>query len=149
MKKILSAALAVSMLAGVGAAHADHDNRDRRDRHESRHDDDRRERYEDRSDKSAKKALKAERKAYKAYIKAQRRYQAARYQRPAGYRDRQWRHGEHLPVAYRTRAYNVDYNRYGLAPPPPGYQYTRVGNDVAMTSTTNGLIAQIILGLFR
>lgn len=140
MKKILSAALAVSMLAGVGGAHADNDRRDR-DRYEHRYD-----RDDHRADK---KAVKAERKALKAYIKAQRRYHAARYQRPAGYQDRQWRYGERLPAAYRTRAYNVDYNRYGLQAPPSGYQYTRVGNDVALTSTTNGLIASMILGLFQ
>jgi Ni/Co efflux regulator RcnB len=138
MKKILSAAVAVTMLASAGAAHADHDRR-----YDQQH------RYEKKIEKAERRADKAERKAYKAYVKAQRQYAAARYQRPAGYQARQWRYGERLPYAYRTNAYTVDYNRYNLQAPPYGYRYVRVGNDVALTQNNTGLITSIILGLFR
>ena len=142
MKKILSAALAVTVLASGGVANAGHDNR-----HDNNH------RYEKKVEKAERKADKAERKAERAHDRyqriASRRYYAARYQRPAGYQQRQWRHGERLPVSYRTRAYVVDHNRYQLQAPPRGYQYVRVGNDVALVSSTNGLIASVILSLFR
>jgi Ni/Co efflux regulator RcnB len=155
MKKILSAALAVSMIASAGAAAAQpHDNRNHRaptyesqeQRRDDRRDDraDRRdERRDDRADRRADRAQdKYERRAAK-------RYAAARYQRPAGYQQRHWRHGERLPASYRSRAYVVDHRRYGLQAPPRGYQYTRVDNDVVMTSATTGVIASVITGLFQ
>jgi Ni/Co efflux regulator RcnB len=138
MKKILSAALAVSLIASAGAASAKP-----YDRHQQ---DNRIEKYERKADKAERKAIKAQAKYERA---AARRYYAGRYQRPAGYREHHWRQGERLPASYRTRAYAVDHQRYGLQAPPRGYQYTRIGNDVALASTTNGLIASMILGLFQ
>jgi Ni/Co efflux regulator RcnB len=138
MKKILSAALAVSLIASAGAASAAPNYNHQQNQ---------------RIEKLERKADKAERKAHRAHDRyqrvASRRYNAGRYQRPSGYQQRQWRHGERLPSSYRTRGYVVDYNRYQLQAPPRGYQYVRVGNDVALTSSTNGLIASVILGLFQ
>ena len=43
----------------------------------------------------------------------------------------------------------VDYRHYGLTPPPYGYQYVRVDNDVFLTAVATGLIASIVFGLFQ
>jgi Ni/Co efflux regulator RcnB len=159
VKKILSAALAVSLMASAGAAAAQpHDNRnhqkqsqaERYDRQDDRRDD----RADRRDDRRADKAQdKYERRADKAQDKYERRaakrYAAARYQRPAGYQQRHWRYGERLPASYRSRAYVVDHSRYGLQAPPRGYQYTRVDNDVILTQAATGVIASVILGMFQ
>ena len=81
--------------------------------------------------------------------RAERRYNAARYHGPRGYQQRHWRHGERLPAQYRTRGYVVYYRTYRLAPPPRGYQYVRVGNDVLLVSTRGGLISLVLMDLFR
>lgn len=62
-----------------------------------------------------------------------------------------YRVGAHLPRNYYTnRAYYVrDYDRYNLRVAPPGYQWVRVGNDVYLTQTRTGLIAQVIADLFN
>jgi Ni/Co efflux regulator RcnB len=132
MKKLLTAALALSIVgsAGVAIAQPQHS----QGAYEQRH---------DRADR------KDERRAEKYERRAERRYRAARYQAPSGYQVRQWRHGERLPVSYRSRGYVVDYRPYRLAPPPRGYQYVRVGNDVMLVSTTNGVIASVIQQLFQ
>jgi Ni/Co efflux regulator RcnB len=92
---------------------------------------------------------KAERQYQQAIRKAERRYRAPAYQRPAGYYYQAWRPGHTLPAAYRAPQYRVDYRYYRLPPPPPGYYYTRVDNDVMLTGATTGLIASVIAGLFQ
>jgi len=143
MKKILSAALAVSLIASAGAAAGQpHDNRNHppsQNHRYERHDDSRDNRVERRDDRAQERY---ERRATK-------RYAAGRYQRPAGYQQRHWRYGERLPPSYRGRAYVVDHRRYGLSAPPRGYQYTRVDNDVVMTAIATGVIASVITGLFQ
>jgi Ni/Co efflux regulator RcnB len=139
MKKILSAALAVSLIASAGVAAAQPYDRG----HQTQSYDRRDERRDERADRRDDRAYaKYERKAAK-------RYAAARYQRPSGYQQRHWRYGERLPASYRSRAYVVDYRRYGLQAPPRGYQYTRVDNDVVMTAIATGLVAQVVVGLFQ
>jgi Ni/Co efflux regulator RcnB len=81
--------------------------------------------------------------------RAQRQFKAGRYQPPRGYHARQWRRGDRLPANYRTRTYVVDYRRYALAPPPRGYQYVRVGNDVMLTAIATGVISSVIMQLFN
>lgn len=88
-------------------------------------------------------------RAQQARIIAQRRYNAGAYYRPSGYQYRQWNAGYTLPPAYRQSRYVVDHRRYGLRAPPPGYQYTRVDNDVVLTAIATGLIASVIVGLFN
>ena len=50
---------------------------------------------------------------------------------------------------YYGDVYYVDYQPYGLAPPPQGYRWNRVGNDVYLVSVRDGLIAQAVYSLFR
>ena len=59
--------------------------------------------------------------------------------------------GQHLARSYYTNRnyYVTDYNRYDLAPPPPGYQWVRNDNDVYLTQTRTGLIAQVIADLLQ
>lgn len=54
-----------------------------------------------------------------------------------------------LPAGYWGNAYYVDYVPYGLAPPPAGYRWNRVGNDVYLVSVRDGLIAEAIYSLFH
>ena len=80
--------------------------------------------------------------------RSDRRYNAGRYHGPRGYQARQWRRGEQLPPQYRGRDYQVDYRYYRLPPPPRGYQYTRVNDDVILTAIATGLIASILFDMF-
>ncbi|MFA6985966.1 MAG: RcnB family protein [Arenimonas sp.] len=43
----------------------------------------------------------------------------------------------------------VDYRPYGLSPPPYGYSWVRVDNDVYLVSTRDGLVAEVVYNLFR
>jgi len=137
MKTFISSAIALAIVASAGAATAQPGGPQRNDA-----------RYEQRNDHQA--GQRNDRRDDNRYERrAERRYKADRYHAPKGYQARQWRHGEKLPAAYRGRAYVVDYRTYRLAPPPRGYQYVRVGNDVALTAITTGLIASVIQQLFQ
>lgn len=165
MKKLLTAAIALSVLAGAGAASAqsygrpqDRDDRDapraeqrydRYDRREARDDrrDDRRDVREDRRDDRYDR--RDDRRESRYERRAERRYDGGRYYHPRGYYARDWRRGERLPAAYRGRAYAVDYRAYHLAAPPRGYEYRRVGDDVVLTAIATGVIASVLFGLFQ
>ena len=55
-----------------------------------------------------------------------------------------------LPPAYRADRYRIsNYNYYRLPPPPRGYYYTRVDNDVVLTAAATGIIASVIVGMFQ
>lgn len=80
---------------------------------------------------------------------ARRSYAGPRYYAPSGYRYARWNAGSRLPVGYYGNSYYIEYAPYGLAPPPRGYRWNRVGNDVYLVSTRNGLIAEVVYSLFR
>jgi len=135
MKKILTAAVALSVLASAGVASAQpyHDNHRAKAERQ----------YDRRMDK-------AEREYNKDVRKAERKYRAAAYKRPQGYQYRHWNRGDRLPPAYRADRYRItNYNAYRLPPPPRGYYYTRVDNDVVLTAAATGVIASVIVGLFQ
>ncbi|MDP3747434.1 MAG: RcnB family protein [Phenylobacterium sp.] len=155
MKKLLTATMALAVLASAGAAGAQpyggvrHDER----RDEQRHDrqderrDDRRDYRDGRRDD--RREYRAERRYDRHVQRAHRHYRAAQYQRPSAYRYHQWSRGERLPRSYRDSRYRVDYRTYGLRAPPRGYYYTRVDNDVLLTAAATGLIASVIVDLFQ
>ena len=170
MKKFLTAAVALSVLAGsAGIAEAQQyrgdrdryerrDDRDRRedrqerreDRREERREDRREDRRDDRQDRREdRREAREERREDRWERRAERRYYAGRYQAPRGYYQRQWRRGDRVPAHWRTRGYVVDHRRYGLSAPPRGYQYTRVGDDVVLTAIATGVIASVLFGLFQ
>jgi Ni/Co efflux regulator RcnB len=56
-----------------------------------------------------------------------------------------WERGQRLPSDYRRESYIVsDYSRYGLAPPPSGYQYYRQGDSILMAAINSGVIRQVL-----
>lgn len=181
MKKILSAAIALSVLVSAGAASAQSypgygrgqggysqggdryegrgDRRDgryeRRDeRREDRRDDRWDDRWEDRYDRRDDRRddrydRRDNRQESRWERRAERRYNAGRYHAPRGYAHRQWRRGERLPQQYRSSGYYVDHRAYRLAPPPYGYRYVRVDNDVVLTAIASGVIASIMFNMFQ
>jgi Ni/Co efflux regulator RcnB len=78
------------------------------------------------------------------------RYHARhRYYRPHGWYSHRWVHGERLPPAWRTdRYYVTDYGRYNLRPPPRGYRWVRVDNDIVLVALTTGLITEALQDFF-
>lgn len=164
MKKILTAAIALTLLGSAGAASAQsydrrddrgpvraeqqYDRRDdRRDDRYDRRDDRRDDRYDRRDDRRDDRYEQRRENRYER--RAERRYNAGRYHAPRGYQARNWHRGERLPSQYRTAGYRVDYRTYRLAPPPRGYAYHRVGNDVVLTAVASGVIASVLIGLFN
>lgn len=77
------------------------------------------------------------------------RYYAPAYVAPVGYTYSRYAVGSYLPMGYYGAAYYVDYRPYGLSPPPYGYTWVRVGNDVYLVSTRDGLVAEVVYNLFR
>lgn len=138
MKKVLSGLLALtvaaSAVASAGAASAQPGHDRGRD-----HD-----RGQDRGRAAAHNDFKGP-----ARWNAPKRFKAARYAPPKGYYVHNWSRGERLPSAYRGRGYVVDYRPYGLAAPPRGYEYVRVGNDVILTAIATGVIASVVANLFN
>jgi Ni/Co efflux regulator RcnB len=142
MKKILTAAMALSLLAGAGAASAQPHN-DRNNGPAQRAD----QRNDHGNNNNNNNNSNNNNGGYER--RADKRYKANRYQPPRGYQARAWRHGDKLPPAYRGKSYVVDYRTYHLAPPPRGYQYVRVNNDVVLTAIASGVIASVITQLFQ
>ena len=80
---------------------------------------------------------------------ARRTFEGPRYIAPRDYRYVRYNSGASLPQGYYGDSYYVDYQPYDLAPPPQGYRWNRVGNDVYLVSIRDGLIAQAVYSLFR
>jgi Ni/Co efflux regulator RcnB len=144
MNKLLMTALAASMAVGVGAANA-------QPNHNGRNDNDHRQpgQHQDRYDNNGYNNNKGDHRRDQWERQAQKRYSAGKYRAPHGYQVRQWAHGERLPASYRTRAYVIDYRQYGLAAPPRGYQYVRVGNDAYLSGANTGVVEAVIRMLFQ
>lgn len=79
---------------------------------------------------------------------AKKRYHAGRYMAPRNYSYRQYQVGSRLPMGYYGSSYYVNYSPYGLAQPPRGYRWNRVGNDAYLVNTTNGIIRDVMYSLF-
>jgi Ni/Co efflux regulator RcnB len=62
-------------------------------------------------------------------------------------RQHRWNRGERLPTAYyQDRGRYIDYRRHNLRHPPRGYQWVQVDNNYALVALSSGLIAQLIAG---
>jgi Ni/Co efflux regulator RcnB len=168
MKRLFAAtALTVALLGGVVTT-AQADNRDhhdrrydyRQDRHDDRHDgrrdnrhDNRYDRRDDRHDyRYARRDDRHDRDWDRSYAFRHydgRRFDRGYYVRPSGYYYRSWRYGDCLPRAYYGRRYIVnDYYAYRLAPPPRGYYWVRVDNDVVLAAIASGLVVQAVYDIF-
>ncbi len=141
MKKILTAAIALSIVASAGVASAQ-PGQQRPDQHQQQgqQSNNDRDRHDQRPGDNNGNYERHASKRYKA---------PSRYQPPRGYQVRQWHRGDKLPSAYRGKAYTVDYRHYGLSAPPRGYQYVRVNNDVVLTAIATGVVASVIYQLFQ
>jgi Ni/Co efflux regulator RcnB len=83
------------------------------------------------------------------YHTARRSFAGPRYMAPTGYSYSRYTYGSRLPRSYWGNSYYIDYQPYGLAPPPSGYRWNRVGNEVYMITPRDGRIAEVIYSLFR
>ena len=152
MKRLFAAtALALTLIGGVVTT-AQADNRDR-DRYERRHDDRRDDWRHDNRHDDRRHDRRYDRRDWDRYYGFRhhdgRRYQYGRYVRPSGYHYRSWRYGDHLPRGYYSRRYIVnDYHVYHLRPPPRGYHYVRVDNDVVLAAIASGIVVSAIYGIF-
>jgi Ni/Co efflux regulator RcnB len=138
MKKTLLAITSALVLAGAMSTTASAQSNGYPDRggasHPSQRDSDR---HDNRNDQGDNRHM------------AHKRYHAASYRAPRNYRDVRYNVGNRLPSGYYGGSYYVDYRPYGLSAPPRGYRWNRVGNDVYLVSTTNGLIRDVIYSLFQ
>lgn len=121
MKRVLTAAMALSLIGGSAAMAQPygHDNRNdnaRYDRRDDRHDnrDNHAGRHDNRNDRA---------------------------------KHHRWSRGERAPVAYyNSRSRYVDYRAHHLRQPPRGYQWVRGdnNNEYLMVALATGLIAQVL-----
>jgi Ni/Co efflux regulator RcnB len=118
MKRLLTAAMVLSLVGGSAAMAQPYHN----DRHDSRN-----ERHDDRNDRYGNDR-------YDRHDNGQHRGQY-----------KKWARGQRLPSEYRTRGHYVDYRRHHLRAPPRGYQWVQVNNDYMMVALATGLIASIII----
>ena len=110
-------------------------NRDRRDdHHDHAYDDNDRNDRDDRHDNR--------------YYAKKRFRNTITYVAPRGYRPARYTIGNRLPAGYYDQNYYVNYNNYQLSAPPQGYKWVRVGNDVYMVQTRDGMVRDIIYSLF-
>ncbi len=143
MKRLLVAALAASTLMGTIAMADSHGHDRKRDERawNDRRDNDRHDRKDYRKDR--------ERHARYYDHRYDGRYKVVRYAPPRNYRAATWYRGARLPAAYYAPRYVVrDYNAYRLRPPPRGYHWVRVDNDVVLAAVTTGIVMQVINGIF-
>lgn len=134
MKRLLLSAVLATFAASTGGLAEAHDH-PRHDRHAQKAERD-----------YWKERQKAEKRARKEHEKAERAYRKAVREEEKAYR--RWARGQHIPYEYRQPHYYVrDYQRYGLAAPPPGYTYVRPypeDDTYYMIELASGLIASIL-----
>jgi Ni/Co efflux regulator RcnB len=166
MKRILTALIALSVLTGsIAVADSDrngrHGRRDSYDRNwNDRHSDGHRRDYDrrhsdghrrdhDRGDHGRRDFRRDDRRHDHRHYDRHPRFDGGRYHRPHGYVHRSWRRGARLPVAYHAPRYVVhDYNAYRLRPPPRGYHWVRVDQDVILAAIAGGVVADVVTGFF-
>ena len=76
-------------------------------------------------------------------------YRGPVYVQPTGYRYTRYVVGTPLPAGYYGDTYYIEYQPYNLPPPPDGYRWNRVGNDVYLVQTTSGMIRDAVYDLFH
>jgi hypothetical protein len=75
-----------------------------------------------------------------------------RYVYPSGYYARRWSIGLVLPTVfysgYYANRYYIDWQDYGLEPPPWGCEWVRVDNDLLLIEVRSGRIVDALYGFF-
>jgi Ni/Co efflux regulator RcnB len=88
-------------------------------------------------------------RSYQRNFVAPRHFRVGAYHGPRDYRYRRWTFGEWLPSIYFGRNYwLMDFEDYGLAPPPPGCVWVRYGPDALLIDEYTGEIIQVDYGVF-
>ena len=65
------------------------------------------------------------------------------------YRSHRWSVGAYLPREYYGGSYYIDYEPYGLYRPDYGYRWNRVGDDVYLVETRNGMVVEVRYDFFH
>ncbi len=163
MKRLFAATALALALIGGAVTTAQADNRDRHERRYDRRDDRHHDRHHDRRDDRHDRRdwdrrdwdrRDWDRRDWDRYYGFRhhdgRRYSYGRYVRPSGYYYRSWHYGDHLPRSYYGRRYIVsDYYAYRLRPPPRGYHWVRVDNDVVLAAIASGIVVTAVYGIFH
>ena len=58
---------------------------------------------------------------------------------------KKWAKGQRLPATYRSSRYYVDYRRYKLRAPPAGHRWVRVDGEFLLVAAATGLITESII----
>lgn len=78
-----------------------------------------------------------------------RRFRIGPYRPPAGFYGHHWTFGEFLPRPYWVRDYwLLDFDAYGLPPPPYGAVWVRVGSDALLIDEYSGEIITVAYDVF-
>lgn len=85
---------------------------------------------------------------YPSYYRVPYRFRAPPYRYPAGWFARDWRCGEFLPGGWYEPYYYLDWRPYGLAYPPVGCEWVRVGDSALLVDIYTGRILSIAYGVF-
>lgn len=151
MRKLITAALAATMLVPVAASAQSYEEvrRGQREVQESRRDLQDARRYGDRNDRrEAREELREDRQELREdrrdYRQSNRGYNRGRYYGPRGYTYRPVTVGYRFQPSYYGRNYYVnDYRRYNLARPRANQQWVRYGNDVVLVNVRNGRVLAV------
>ena len=82
-------------------------------------------------------------------FRAERRFRASAYRRPAGWYQHRWNFGEFLPTAFWARDYwLMDFRAYDLSAPPYGAVWVRVGSDALLVDQDSGEIITVEYEVF-
>jgi len=86
---------------------------------------------------------------YQRNFVAPRHFRVGEYRGPRDYHYRRWTYGEWLPQIYFSRDYwLMDFEDYGLTPPPPDCVWVRYGPDALLIDEYSGEIIQVEYGVF-
>ncbi|HEU0043143.1 RcnB family protein [Sphingomonas sp.] len=151
MRKLITAALAATMLVPVAASAQSYNEvrRDQREVRESRRDLQDARRYGDRRDvREARQELREDRRELREdrrdYRRSDRGYNRGNYNAPRGYRYRPVTVGYRFQPSYYGRNYWVnDWNQYRLARPGYNQQWVRYGNDVVLVDIRTGRVLRV------
>jgi Ni/Co efflux regulator RcnB len=87
---------------------------------------------------------------YRKTVTSTRHYHAAEWVAPTGYTVRHYSLGDRLPSDLLATNYELsEYGTYGLAAPPSGTVWVRVGSDAFLVRSDNGEIIQADYRMFN
>jgi len=67
---------------------------------------------------------------------------------PPGQAKKLWTRGQYIPATYyNDNDYWIDYRRYDLNAPPPGYRWVLVEDRGYLVNRQNGLVASVVANL--